>query len=75
MKWEEEGKRGARIFEEGVEGGKWQRVAKFRLGDDLRGNKYWEREEGGRERERREGEREGERESGRIRDRERERNR
>lgn len=24
---------------------RWQRVAKFRLGDEINGNKYWEREE------------------------------
>lgn len=37
--------KGEGIFKEGMEGERWQRVARYRLGGEVKENKYWEEEE------------------------------
>lgn len=36
---------GARTFNKGLGESRWKRIARFMLGNEMRGSKYWEREE------------------------------
>lgn len=46
MLQEDKGGRVTTIFEEGVVERRWRRVARFRLGNEIREKRYWEEEEG-----------------------------
>lgn len=37
--------KGEGIFKEGMKGERWQRVARYRLGGEVKENRYWEEEE------------------------------
>lgn len=41
-RWKGEGRGGAGKLKEGMGESKWKRVARFRLGNEMRGSRYWE---------------------------------
>lgn len=45
MVWEGEGGGDTRILKEGMGESRWKRVARFRLGNEMREGRYWEEEE------------------------------
>lgn len=45
MVWKGEGGGDTRILKEGMGESRWKRVARFRLGNEMREGRYWEEEE------------------------------
>lgn len=44
MIWEGEGGGDTRVLKEGMGKSRWKRVARFRLGNEMREGRYWEEE-------------------------------
>lgn len=44
MVWEGEGGGDTRVLKEGIRESRWKRVARFRLGNEMREGRYWEEE-------------------------------
>lgn len=45
MLWEDERGRDVELFEQRLRESRWRRVARFRLGCEMRGGRYWEGKE------------------------------